>query len=146
TLVTITEEDFEERVQAVLANPEDDGAALRLESAAQEGGDLVRIAETFARASDNSPETDAFAQENKKNLLFRSARSFESANDKQRAEEMYKRIVELDPTDDIAQNALLQVRRSLGKFDELVEMLLARTESASNRVEKGRLMADIGRI
>jgi tetratricopeptide (TPR) repeat protein/predicted Ser/Thr protein kinase len=148
SLVTITEEDFEERIQAVLASPEDEAAALRLESAAQEGGDLLRIAETFASASDNSPAwgMDAFAQENRKNLLFRSARTFEGANERHRAEEIYRRIVELDPSDDIAQNALLQVRRSLGKFDELVEMLLSRTETAASRGEKARLMADIGRI
>ena len=87
-----------------------------------------------------------FAQENKKNLLFRAARTYESANEKESAEGIYKQIVELDPSDDIAQNALLQVRRALGKFDELVEMLLGRSERAVSRVEKARVLADIGRI
>ena len=148
TLATITDEDFESRIDALLEQPEDEAAALRLESAAQEGGDLLRIAETFAAAADNAPAwgMDAFAQENRKTLLFRAARTYESANEKQRAEDTYKRIVELDPNDDIAQNALIQVRRFLGKFDEVVEMLLARTESAGSQVEKARLMAEIGRI
>lgn len=148
TLVTITEQDLESRIQAVLAEPDDDAAALRLESAVQEGGDPLRIAGALAKASKvtSSWGPDAFAVDNRKNLLFRAARIYESANEKQSAEDVYKTIVEIDPADDIAQNALLQVRRSLGKFDELVEMLIARTETATSREEKGRLMSEIGRI
>src|SRR5258706_10409919 len=148
TLVTITEEDLETRIQEVLAKPEDDAAALRLESAAQEGGDSLRIAGAFVKAAEATPAwgMDAFALENRKNLLFRAARLYVGANEKQSAEDVYKSIIEIDATDDIAQNALLQVRRSLGKFDDLVEMLISRCETATSRVEKVRLMGEIGRI
>jgi len=146
--VTITEDELDERIQALLAGPEDEAAALALESAAQEGADPGRIAEAFALAAQNEPAwgLDAFANDNRKHLLFRSARMYESANDKANAEGIYKRIIELDPADDIAAASLMQVRKSLGKFEEVVEMLLGRAEAADSRAEKGRAMAEIGRI
>ncbi|HEX9295928.1 MAG TPA: protein kinase, partial [Polyangiaceae bacterium] len=146
--ITITDEELDSRVQALLAAPEDEAVALALESAAQEGADPGRIAEAFALAAQNDPTwgLDAFATDNRKHLLFRAARMYESANDKDNAEEIYRRIVELDPADDIAAASLMQVRKSLGKFEEVIEMLLSRTETAETRVDKGRAMAEIGRI
>jgi tetratricopeptide (TPR) repeat protein len=144
----ITDEDLELRIEALLANPEDESAALLLESAVQEGAAPDRIAEAFAMASEMTAGNglDAFTDETKKALLYRAARTYEGANEKARAETIYERILGLDPTDDIAANSLQQIRKALGKFEEVVEMLLARTERAETAAEKGRGMAEIGRI
>lgn len=146
-MVTITDEEFQARIDVLLATPDDETAAMRLETAAQEGADPIRIAQAFAMAADQqSSGLDAFTDDNKKSLLFRAARIFESANEKESAEEVYSRIIALDATDDIAANALMQVRRSLGKFEEVIEMLLERSETAQTGEEKARAMAEIGRI
>jgi tetratricopeptide (TPR) repeat protein/tRNA A-37 threonylcarbamoyl transferase component Bud32 len=146
-LVTITEEEFQARIDVLLATPDDETAAMRLESAAQEGADQVRIAQAFAMAADQpGAGLEAFSDDNKKSLLFRAARIFEGANEKENAEEIYTRIIALDPSDDIAVNALMQLRRSLGKFEEVIEMLLARSEAAQTGEDKARAMAEIGRI
>ncbi|HKQ68581.1 MAG TPA: tetratricopeptide repeat protein [Polyangiaceae bacterium] len=148
TLVTITDDEFEARVQALLDDPEDEEARLRLESSAQEGVDPGRIAQAFAMAADEAPleGLGTFVTDNQKALLFRAARLYESANEKESAEAMYGRIVSLDPGDDIAASSLMQLRRSLGKFEEVIEMLLGRSEAAGSSADKARAMAEIGRI
>ena len=62
-------------------------------------------------------------KETKKGLLYRAARIFDSgASDKERAEKVYLKLIELDPDDDIAQIALEEIRKQLGKYEEIVEM------------------------
>jgi tetratricopeptide (TPR) repeat protein len=143
----ISDTDLELRIDALVANPEDETAALQLESAVQEGADPDRVAQAFAMASDETAGGlfDA-TREARKTLLYRAARIYEGANDKANAETIYARIVELDPTDDIAVSSLTQLRKALGKFEEVVEMLLSRAERAETPAEKGRGMAEIGRI
>jgi tetratricopeptide (TPR) repeat protein len=94
-----------------------------------------------ATGPDGASQNDA-----KLSLLFRAARTYEAANDKDQAEEIYTRILELEPSNDIAVGALVQVRKSLGKFEEVIEMLLERAGNADNGVERARVMADIGHI
>jgi len=80
----MTEDDFDSRVQALLANPEDEAAALRLESAAQEGGDPKRVADAFRHASDTAPRGVSMHSPEKtgKTFCFRAARTYESAHEK----------------------------------------------------------------
>jgi len=101
------------------------------------------VADTFAVAAGQLAGVDA---ERQKNLLFRAARIHESNGDHTGAEAVYVNIVGLDAADDIASSALVQVRRALGKYEEVVEMLLARAEAAATSDEKARTMAEIGRI
>ncbi|MFO0659626.1 MAG: tetratricopeptide repeat protein [Polyangiaceae bacterium] len=92
-------------------------------------------------------ETKAKSKEIKKGLLFRAARLFETAvKDHAKAEEAYAQLVALDPEDDIALIALEEIRRGLGKYEELVEMLLARSERATSASDRGRALAEIGRL
>ncbi|HSQ65808.1 MAG TPA: tetratricopeptide repeat protein, partial [Polyangiaceae bacterium] len=60
--------------------------------------------------------------------------------------DMYALICELDPDDDVAQVALEEVRKAQGKFGEIVEMLVARSEKAKDSDERARIMAEIGHI
>jgi tetratricopeptide (TPR) repeat protein len=145
-LPTISEEEFEARFSSLLSSPEDEAAALRLESCAQEGIDTVRVAQALAMAAGEIPAGDAFLLDTKKTLYFRAARLFESASEKQHAEEVYAHILEIDPADDIASNALVQIRKSLGKYEDVIEMLLAKNEAAVSRTDKARVMAEIGRV
>jgi tetratricopeptide (TPR) repeat protein len=140
-------EKVESLIDLLIAAPDDSESAIALEKAVDEGSDAGKIAEAFAVAADELEAADDEAKETKKSLYYRAARIFDSAiKDKARAEEMYKAIVEIDPQDDIAQIALEEVRKRLGKYDEVVEMLLARSHSASPGEERARAMADIGRL
>ena len=143
------EEELEARIQELLTSPDNEGLALRLESAVQEGADPVRVAQAFALAAEQMPATSedgASLKDEKLSLLFRAARTYEAGSDKDKAEEIYTLILEIDPSNDIAVGALVQVRKSLGKFEEVIEMLLERADGADTGVEKARVMADIGRI
>ena len=46
----------------------------------------------------------------------------------------------------IVEGRLEDLRRDLGKFDELVEMLLSRSEAATTPKDRARAMAEIGRV
>ena len=90
---------------------------------------------------------DPSKKDTKKSLWFRAARLYESAaKDLTKAEQVYGWLVDLDPEDDIAVIALEEIRRQLGKHEELIEMLLARSERAESSTERARAMADIGRL
>ena len=146
----ISPEKVQNLIDKLLAAPSDTEAALELEQAVEEGADPGRVGDAFAaaaaqvRAVDETSEED---RESRKGLLYRAARIFDSAaKDKVRAEQAYARIVEIDPQDDIAQIALEEARKALGKYEELVEMLLTRSQSAPAGEERGRALAEIGRL
>jgi tetratricopeptide (TPR) repeat protein len=137
----------EDRIDALVACPDDDDAALALEAAVEEGAEPRRIAEAFAMAADQIDLEQPDGKESKKALLFRAARLFESSvKDHEKAEQMYIWLVELDPQDDIAVIALEEIRRHLGKYEELIEMLLARCDNEESSSERARAMAEIGRL
>ncbi|MFO0566465.1 MAG: tetratricopeptide repeat protein [Polyangiaceae bacterium] len=144
----ISDAELDKRVEALVADPSDEDAAVMLEAAVEEGADAARVAEAFSMAADGidvGEEKDK--RETKKSLLFRAARLFEyQAKDLEKAEQMYTWLVDLDPADDIAVTALEDVRKQLGKYEELIEMLLLRTEKAESRTERARAYAEIGRL
>ncbi|HVJ91460.1 MAG TPA: protein kinase [Labilithrix sp.] len=143
----IAPEKVAELIDKLLAAPSDLEVALTLENAVEQGADAVRVGDAFAAAAAQIRGASDEEIETKKTLLFRAARSFDGgARDKQRAEQMYAAIVELDPQDDIALVALEDARKALGKYEELVEMLLARSQSARAGEERGRALAEIGRL
>jgi tetratricopeptide (TPR) repeat protein len=144
----ITDAELDKRIEALVADADDEDAAIALETAVEEGADASRVADAFSVAADAiEAGDDKKKRESKKSLLFRAARLFEySAKDLEKAEQMYNWLVELDPNDDIAVTALEDVRKQLGKYEELIEMLLTRTEKAESRAERARAYAEIGRL
>lgn len=144
----ISDAELDKRIEAMVADPVDEDAAVALEAAVEEGAPPERVAEAFNMAADGiEAGEDKDKREAKKSLLFRAARLFENqAKDLEKAEAMYVQLVELDPTDDIATTALEDARKQLGKYEELIEMLLARTEKAESPTERARAYAEIGRL
>jgi tetratricopeptide (TPR) repeat protein len=143
----IPPEKVEQQIELLLMNPDDSEAAMALEKAVDEGADPTRVAEAFAMAAEGIKGETADEKESKKALLYRAARIFESAaKDKERAEKIYLNITAMDPTDEIAVIALEEVRKALGKYEELVEMLLNRSAAAAPGADKARVLAEIGRL
>ncbi|AKV02502.1 hypothetical protein AKJ09_09165 [Labilithrix luteola] len=140
-----------EKVQAIidklLAAPSDTDVALELEKAVDEGAEAARVGEAFAAAAAQVRGESEEERETKKSLLFRAARIFDSAaGDKARAEQILSSIIEIDANDDIALIALEDVRKALGKYEELIEMLLNKSQSAPTAEGRGRALAEIGRL
>ncbi len=133
----LSDAELDERVDTLLADPSDGQAALAVESTIELGADPNKVADAFTIAADSIEEGDDEIsklknREFKKSLLFRAARIYESAlKDKEKAESVYTSLLELDPEDDITFTALEEIRKQLGKHEELVEMLLERSESAT---------------
>src|SRR5262249_38971987 len=87
------------------------------------------------------------ATEFKKALLHRAARILESnVKDLSKAETVYVALLKLDPEDDIAFIALEEIRKTLGKHEELVEMLLERSERSESHSERARALNQIGHL
>jgi tetratricopeptide (TPR) repeat protein len=132
--------------EALVANPADHDAAVQLESAIEEGADAAQVAQAFESAA-LMVEADAEGLEVKKALLYRAARIFDGPlRDRERAEKTYSEIIALDPTDDHALTALEDVRKALGKYAEIVESLMTRSEDAPAGSERARIFAEIGRL
>lgn len=149
----IAQEKVQQLIDKLLAAPSDVEVAMTLENAVDQGADALRVGDAFAaaashvRANPADPASAGSARETAKALLFRAARIFDgAARDKARAEQTYAAIVELDPQDEIALVALEDARKALGKYEELVEMLLAKSQSAPPGEERGRALAEIGRL
>ncbi len=145
----ISAEKVQTMIDKLLAAPSDGEAAIELEKAVDEGAEPARVGEAFAAAAaqvrgDSENEED---KETKKALLYRAARIFDSAaKDKVRAEQTYAAIIALDPSDEIAMIALEEARKALGKYEELVEMLLEKSQAAPPGEDRGRALAEIGRL
>ncbi len=146
--VTIQEEELVRRVDAVLANPEDEEAALSLESAVAEGADAAQVAEALALAAEQIDlSTEDAAKNAAKGLLYRAGRIYmESASSPDGAEKAYAAIVAIDPSDGTAVARLDELRRTLGKYEELIESLLERTEQCDPGAARAELLARIGRL
>ncbi|HET9934357.1 MAG TPA: tetratricopeptide repeat protein, partial [Polyangiaceae bacterium] len=137
--------DVEQLLEQLKASPADDDVPSKLESAASHDEFAERIVDAFLSSADALSDEEAL--EKKKSLLFRAARvsSAHSAL-RSRAEDIYARIHALSPEDEVAETALIELRRKLGKLEEVVEMLLGRAERAKARTEKSRHFAEIGRL
>jgi tetratricopeptide (TPR) repeat protein len=136
-----------ELIDRLMETPDDGEAAMELEQAVEEGASSSKVSDAFEMAAGEivDIEGDHEVMERKKSLLYRAARIFDTfAGDKERAEKIYLQIVSLDPKDEVARLALDEVRRALGKFAEIVEALMARTEEAAAGQERARLFGEIG--
>jgi tetratricopeptide (TPR) repeat protein len=143
---TLPPEDLEALIATIARNPEDDGTALALESASETPELAERISGVLLAAFNgvaNGPE----AQEVRKSLLFRAARVCSAwPETRARAEDFYAKLLEIAPDDELAHAGLVELRRRLGKHEDVIELLLARAEKQTARAEKARTLAEIGRI
>src|SRR5690606_22727130 len=74
------------------------------------------------------------------------ARVYEQSKDPGKTEEVYAALLQLDPDDEIVHIALEEARKALGKYEELIEMLLERSESSESHTERARALNQIGHL
>jgi tetratricopeptide (TPR) repeat protein len=142
-LAAMPDDELDQLVEPLISAPDDEQAAAELEAAIAQGADPRRVAEAFrlaAKLSKASPEA-------RRGLLLRAAKIYGSAApDRIAAEQVLGELWRLDPSDETSGQALLRLRRQLGKWTEVVEMLLDRSERAPSGHERGRILAEIGKL
>lgn len=144
----ITDEEFARRIEAMALDPESVAAMAALDEALNDGADPERIADTFRMAAlDLDAEGSPHQRQMRKDLFLRSAQILEhTLRDLEKAETMYLWALNADPSDTVALRSLERVRRGLGKFEEIIETLLGRTEQAESATDRGRTFFEIGKI
>jgi tetratricopeptide (TPR) repeat protein len=144
----IDEEEVQRRIGALLEDPTNDQAAAQLEGAVRQGADPARIAEAFRWVAEQLQHIqDPVGQHARRSLLSHAARLYEGpAKELDLAEKLHQQLLELDPEDEAALASLMRLRRRLGKHEELIEMLLERSQQAESGAERARALADIGSI
>ncbi|WP_437747363.1 tetratricopeptide repeat protein [Sorangium sp. So ce1504] len=149
---TIEGAQLNDLIDRLVASPTDTELALGVEAAVDRGADPGRVAEALVMASEQIDAGSAPGQGDdqavaaKKLLHFRAARIYEKGRLHDKAEAVYLRLLELAPGDDIAFTALEELRKALGKHEELVEMLLQRSERAETAGERARALNEIGHL
>jgi tetratricopeptide (TPR) repeat protein len=142
----VAPEALEALIEKLVAAPLDEEAALALESSIDDGADPARVADAFQMAAETVEGDSAEARDAQRRLLLRAGRLLEGAQQLERAEALYQRVVALDPSSGPALAQLENVLRRAGKYEALVEMLLERSEKAESRSERARALAEIGRV
>jgi tetratricopeptide (TPR) repeat protein/tRNA A-37 threonylcarbamoyl transferase component Bud32 len=144
----IGEEELARRIEAVTFEPENLAAATALDEALNDGADPERIADAFRMAALDIDENGTPKQRNtRKEHFLRAAQIYEhTLRDLEKAENLYLWALNSAPEDTVALRSLERVRRGLGKFEEIIEVLLNRGEQAPIPAERGRCYFEIGRI
>ncbi|MBN2193437.1 MAG: protein kinase [Polyangiaceae bacterium] len=143
----ISPEVLDERLNDFFQYPDEDATA-RLEATIDDGAPPTRIAEALAMASDQlaySNDPHAFAH--RRRLMLRAIRLYEiTARDLGAAEALARGLLESDQRDPEVNTILSRLLRAQGKHEELVEMLLNRSQEVAAGSERAEVLAEIGKI
>jgi tetratricopeptide (TPR) repeat protein len=136
-----SEAELEKRIQALLADPRSEAAARALDAAAV-GSLRGRAYAAFIEAAEQfSGEPSVQAP-----LLLRALNGFIGLGERAAAEAAYQTLNGLGEAAGIEPSTLDEIRRVLGRFEDLVESLLGRIETAQTAEARAQLMSRIGEI
>lgn len=166
----ISDAELNECIDTLVADPTDREAAIALELTLERDAKPRVVADAFLMAADEV-DIDAAAEraragessgavaevkaeaardrarEIKKSLLFRGARLFEhELKDAKKAESTYRWLLEIAPEDGVARAGYEKALEAQDKLDELVEVLLERSQNADNHSERARALNKIGHL
>jgi tetratricopeptide (TPR) repeat protein len=143
----VTDERMPEMFEALALNPGDENAAASLESSVDLGADPARLADGFYEVAKSlQGRREPGLQHAMKKHLARAARLYEAAARHDSAEEVYSGLVELDPADRSASQALVRIKKTLGKYEELIESLLEQSENSESSTERAQHWSEIGEL
>lgn len=121
-----------ELIKKLQSNPNDESIIVDIEEAADGEEVWKNVAEALMDAFNKTVK-----KETKKNYLFRNARIYEiELKDYEKAEMAYKKILEIDPDEMLAEIAIEELRKGQGKFDDIIAMINERITKASTPQEK----------
>ena len=138
----VSEEALAKAVERLEQAPADEQAAMELERLGEASGQWQPVAEALAQAAERCEEP-----ERAKALRFRAARIFETElEDAERAEALYRAILEADPEEELARAALEDVLRAAGRTEQLVELLLEKAEQLDSAEERAATLQEIAQL
>ncbi|HEX5661402.1 MAG TPA: protein kinase, partial [Polyangiales bacterium] len=134
--------DLVRAIGALQDDPANATLASELEALVAPAGEWREAIEAFNDASVQSEDV-----ETKKQLLFRCARILaEELNERDEAERMYRAILDLDPSDAQALNALEEHYRESGEHEQLINQLLDRLSNESASDERGKILREVAAL
>lgn len=137
-----TIEDAQAAADAFLENPEDEELRELLDDAAR----AARAWEVAVEAYEMGLETTD-DEELQGAIKHRLARIFAAeTKEHERAEEIYRELLEANAEDEKAEQAIEELKRATGKYDELIEMLLSRVEKTEDVQVKVATLREVGKI
>jgi len=144
---TIADEVIDQRFDELIESPWDEETAAELEALVDLGVAPLKLADGFFRVAREVRTRNAPGSEKAvRKLVVRAARLYESGERHEMAEQLYQGLIRLDAQDRAAVEALDRLRRKLGKYEELVESLLERTESAESAEERASYLEEMGKL
>jgi hypothetical protein len=130
---------FRHDAQALCQRPDDEALAEAIEQQARDADVWARAAEVFLDAARYAEDVDG-----QLNLTFRAARIYElDAKDPLRAEAAYQRILELEPSNEVALRGLENSKRSQRDFNGLIGLLLDRVENETSPEARAETLAEV---
>lgn len=136
-----TLEEVQDWADQYLAEPESDELFDELESTARGAKAWDPVLQALNVVLDDAGPA------RKKQTLFRMGRIFEAElQDVDQAEESYRKLLELDPTDELARVAIEELYRSARRFEKLVDLLLERAASAKSDGDKRDALLEAARV
>lgn len=139
---TVSREDAEAAAQLLLDNPVDGTMAVELEKSAGGAGDWTIATKALEKAAEMVEAADV-----KKDLLFRLARILDAeVKDVAAAEAAYRKVLELDPADEMATVALEELKRGAGQNEQVIEMLLEKHEHATDARERANALREVALV
>jgi tetratricopeptide (TPR) repeat protein len=122
--------------------PDDDTLAAQLEALVAPTKEWQHVIDAFLEATDAVEDLDT-----KKHLLFRTARILaDETFDTQGAERVYRVVLDLDPSDPQAHNAIEELYRSAGDHEALVGLLLDRLDSEVDAEVRANILREVGQL
>ncbi len=133
---------FDKLAEALLTDPENEQRANELEELARQSGswdELLKALEQTLQAAQEGVT--------KLSLLFRVARICETdAEDVPRAEEAYRRVLELDPENRVATSGIESCKRAGGDSQGLLDLLLDRMERESSAEARAAILREVAAL
>ncbi len=126
-------------IAAFQANPSDEALAAQLEALVAPTNSWHHVVDVFLEAADAVDHGPT-----KEQLLFRTARVLsDEQKDVEAAERVYRVVLEYDPENAQAHNAIEELRRHSNDHEGLVGLLLDRLESETDRGTRAAILREV---
>lgn len=133
---------FEKAANALREKPSDEELAVALERVVEAAGAWDKAVAVMKEAAAAAEDADA-----KKALYYRIARIAEADLGKPDvAEDAYRKILDIDETEEIARVGIEELKRASGDAEGLVELLLEKAEKEESATERAPILREIAEI
>lgn len=140
--VELDRDAFDKLAEALLADPENEQLANELEELARQSGSWTELLDALEQTLQAAQEGVATLS-----LLFRIARVCETdAEDPARAEDAYRRALEIDPENRVAVSGIESCKRASGDSQGLLELLLDRMQQESSAEARAKILTEVAGI